>query len=332
MNDQRYVRQLQIEDWDQDKLQESTVTVIGLGALGTVAAASLAMAGVGTLILVDFDTIEMSNLNRQLLFRPEDIGYPKVDICGEVLHNINSEINLKLFNKHIEQISHHDLDQSTVILDGLDTFQTRRWVNSFCAAKKIPLVSGGMYSFLGNIQVIIPEISPCLECQSLIPEEELQKACTPFGEVRKKERIQESVDETIPYVSSVSFVIGGLMAQEALKIILGLSPLKEYLFWDGRAGIFTSIPLKRREDCIVCSSKFQLQAIPIHSPINQTFNDFLTQLQYSFNLSSEMFILYQTKKLNLSSEKIGDILKSETVFRVIDSSLSIPLKFKIILD
>ncbi|MHA2075004.1 MAG: hypothetical protein ACW97X_10320 [Candidatus Hodarchaeales archaeon] len=160
----------------------------------------------------------------------------------------------------------------------------------------------------------------------------MQKACTPFGEVRKKERIQESIDETIPSVSSVSFVIGGLMAQEALKIILGLSPLEEYLFWDGRAGIFTSIPLNRREDCIVCSSKFQLQAIPIHSPVDQTFNDFLTQLQYSFNLSSEMFILYQAKKLDFSTEIIGGILRTETVFRVIDPSLSIPLKFRIILD
>ncbi|MHA2075003.1 MAG: HesA/MoeB/ThiF family protein [Candidatus Hodarchaeales archaeon] len=160
MNDQRYSRQLQIENWDQDKLQDSTVTMIGLGALGTVAAASLAMAGVGTLILVDFDTIEMSNLNRQLFYRPVDIGYPKVDICGAVLRTINPDINLKLFNKHIEQLSHRDIDQSTVILDGLDTFQARRWVNSFCAAKKIPLISGGMYSFLGNIQVIIPELSP----------------------------------------------------------------------------------------------------------------------------------------------------------------------------
>lgn len=332
MDEQRYIRQLLIENWDQDKLQKSTATIVGLGALGTVAAAALAMAGVGTLILVDFDTIEMSNLNRQLFYSPSDVGSTKVEICEKVLREINPAININPFNKHIEQVPHHELENSTVILEGLDTFQARRWINSFCAAKKIPLVSGGMYSFLGNIQIVIPDKSPCLECQSLIPEEELQKACTPFGEVRKKERNQEIQDENIPSVSSVSFVIGGLMAQEALKIVLGLPPLKEYLFWDGRVGVFTSVPLKRREDCIVCSSKFQLEAIPIRSPKDQSLSDFSIQLRYSFNLSSDMFILFKTKKIDLSEGKIGDTFHQEAIFRVIDKSLSIPLKFKIILD
>ncbi len=332
MDDQRYIRQLLIENWDQDKLQQSTATIVGLGALGTVAVAALAMAGVGTLILVDFDTIEMSNLNRQLFYSPSDVGNTKVEICEKVIKEINPDINIKPFNKHIEQVPHHELEGSTVILEGLDTFQTRRWINSFCAAKKIPLVSGGMYSLLGNIQVIIPNKSPCLECQTLIPEEELQKACTPFGEARKKERDQITQDEFIPSVSSVSFVIGGLMSQEALKIILGLPPLNEYLFWDGRAGVFTSVPLKRREDCIVCSSKFQLEAIPIRSPKDQSISDFSVQLRYSFNLSSDMFILFRTKKLDLSKGIVGNIFQPEAIFRVIDTSLSIPLKFKISLD
>ncbi len=332
MSDQRYVRQLLIENWDQNKLNESTATIIGLGALGTVAAASLAMAGVSTLILVDYDTIEMSNLNRQLFYRPLDVGSTKVEICEKILKNINPNIDIKPFNRHIEKVPHHELESSTVILEGLDTFQTRRWVNSFCAAKKVPLVSGGMYSFLGNIQVIIPEKSPCLECQSLIPEEELQKACTPFGEIRKKERSQEIQDEIIPSVSSVSFVIGGLMAQEALKIIMKLPPLKEYLFWDGRAGIFTSVPLKRRDDCIVCSPKFKLKAILIRSPKDQSIKDFGTQLRYSFNLSSDMFMLYKTKKLSLSKKRVGKVFSEDAIFRVIDPSLSFPLKFQILLD
>ena len=328
----RYDRQLLIKNWDQKKIQQSTVTLVGLGALGSVAAASLAMAGVGTLILVDLDTIELSNLNRQLFFRAADIGRPKVKICAQVVHEINPVINVIALYMPVENAPRLTLERSTVILDGLDTFQTRRWVNSFAVNANIPLVSGGMYSFLGNLQVVVPQESPCLDCQSLIPEEELQKACTPFGEVRKEIRPDETDEEFIPYVSSVSFVIGGLMAQEALKIILGLPPLKEYLFWDGEAGIFTSVPLERREDCIVCSTRYKLQAIPIHSPADQQLRDFVVQLQYSFNLGSEMSLLFQTQKLTISKEKVGNIFQSGAFFRVVDPTLSAPLKFVINID
>ncbi len=329
---ERYNRQLLIKHWDQKKIQQSTVTLVGLGALGSVAATSLAMAGVGTLILVDLDTIEMSNLNRQLLFRAADIGKPKVKVCAQVLQEINPDVNVIALYMPIEKAPRHVLEASTVILEGLDTFQARRWVNSFAVGANIPLISGGIYSFFGNLQVIIPQETPCLECQSLIPEEELQKACTPFGEVRKETRPTESEEEYIPYVSSVSFVLGGLMAQEALKVILRLPPLKEYLFWDAEAELFTSVPLERREDCIVCSPRYQLKAIPIRSPIDQQLGDFMAQLRYSFNLSSEMALLFQTQRLSISEEKIGSIFQSGAIFRVVDPTLSTPLKFMINLD
>ncbi len=328
----RYDRQLLIKQWDQEKIQQSTVTLIGMGALGSVTAASLAMAGVGTLILVDYDTIELSNLNRQLFFRAKDIGKPKVKVCAQVLKELNPEVNVIELFMPIEKAPRPALETSTVILDGLDTFQTRRWVNSFAVGANIPLVSGGMYSFLGNIQVVIPQETPCLECQSLIPEEELQKACTPFGKVRKERRIDEDAEEFIPYVSSVAFVVGGIMAQEALKVILGIPPLKDYLFWDGEAGMFTSVSLERRKDCIVCSQRYQLEAIPIRSPNDTKLKDFIIQLQYSFNLSSEMALLFQTKNITASEEKVGNIFQSGAIFRVVDPTLSSPLKFVINLD
>ncbi|UCG01583.1 MAG: ThiF family adenylyltransferase [Candidatus Heimdallarchaeota archaeon] len=329
---ERYNRQLLIKHWNQEKIKQSTVSLVGLGALGSVAAASLAMAGVGTLILIDMDTIELSNLNRQLFYRAGDIGKPKVKVSAQIIQELNSEVNVIELFMPIEKAPRHVLEASNVILDGLDTFQTRRWVNSFTVGANIPLISGGMFSFLGNLQVVIPQKTPCLECQSLIPEEKLQKACTPFGDMRKENQSDEDNDEYIPYVSSVSFVIGGLMAQEALKILLELPPLENYLFWDGEAGIFTPVPLERREDCIVCSPRYQLQAIPIRSPTDQQISDFMTQLRYSFNLSSEMALLHQTQKITLSEEKVGDILESGAIFRIVDPTLSAPLKFVINLD
>lgn len=328
----RYDRQLLIDNWDQTKLEQSKVTVVGLGALGTVAAASLAMAGVGNLILIDFDTIETSNLNRQLFFRPTDVGRSKVTVAAQVLQNINPNINIETLNTSIEKAPKDQLKKSTVIVEGLDTFRVRRWVNSFIIETNIPLVSGGMYGFLGNIQVVIPNKSPCLECQSLIPEEELQKACTPFGEVRKQMRPEETEEDIIPSISSVSFVIGGLMAQETLKIILGVPPLEPFLFWDGKEGIFTAVPLKRRDDCFVCSPRYQLKAIPIRSPANQRISDFALQLQYSFNLGPDLALLLQTSSLKISDKKVGDIFQHGDIFRVVDPVLTSPLKFEIILD
>ncbi len=194
------------------------------------------------------------------------------------------------------------------------------------------MISGGLFSFLGNLQVVIPRESACLECQSLIPEEELQEACTPFGEFRKQEREKIPIEKEIPSVSSVSFVIGGLMAQEALKLILELPVIKEYLFWDGESGTFTAIELARREDCFVCSSEFSLDAIPIRTSRGQTTMEFLMQLRYSFNLSLDSTMLVGTKLLESTDEKLAEFLNPGDILRVIDTSLAKPLKFIVFLD
>ncbi len=328
----RYDRQTLIENWDQEKIHKGKVIIVGLGALGSVAAVSLAMAGVGELVLVDFDSIEISNLNRQLLFRMEDVGKSKVEVAARELSKINPELRVTPLNMKIQDVTKADLETATVIVEGLDTFVDRRWINSYVVEHDLPLVSGGMFGFLGNLQVIIPHENACLECQSLIPEEELQKACTPFGDQRKESRKKKPVDDVIPSVSSVSFVIGGLMAQETLKIILELPSLKEYLFWDGTAGVFTAVELSRRDDCFVCSSEYQLNAIPVRSAIDQLIGDFMNQLRYSFNLGKEMVMISGTQTISETSKRLNEIIDSEAILRVIDPSLSKPLKFQVYFD
>ena len=328
----RYDRQILIKNWNQEKIQNSRVVIIGMGALGTITSASLAMAGVGELIIVDYDTIEVSNLNRQLFFQTKDVGKSKVKIAEEELTRINSNLKVTALDMKIQDVPSEILESATVIVEGLDTFQDRRWVNSYIIEKNIPLVSGGMFGFLGNLQVIQPRNSACLECQSLIPEEELQKACTPFGELRKQKRNDQPESDLIPSVSSVSFVIGGLMAQETLKIVLDIPPIREYLFWDGTAGVFTSVELARREDCFVCSEEFQLSAILVRSAKNQSMSEFIAQLRYSFNLGVEMRILLGTSTLNITDDKVNKIIKPGDILRIIDPALSKPLKLKILLD
>ncbi|WP_455465186.1 HesA/MoeB/ThiF family protein, partial [Candidatus Hodarchaeum mangrovi] len=134
----RYARQLLIENWDQTRIKESTVTIVGLGALGTVVAASLAMAGVGKLILIDFDTIEVSNLNRQLFYYEDDVGKPKVNVAAKALRAINPSIEIEVIKNAIEKVPHDLLTTSNVIVEGLDTFKVRRWLNAFTVKAKIP--------------------------------------------------------------------------------------------------------------------------------------------------------------------------------------------------
>jgi molybdopterin/thiamine biosynthesis adenylyltransferase len=256
-----------------------------------------------------------------------------VAIAARELKIINPDLKVSSYDMKIQDVPSSALESAAVMIEGLDTFRDRRWVNSYVVEKGIPLISGGLFGFFGNLQVVIPQESACLECQSLIPEEELQKACTPFGDARKKIRSEKSEEEEkIPSVSSVSFVIGGLMAQEALKIILELPPLKKYLFWDGGAGVFTALELTKRSDCFVCSSEYQLDAIPVRSAKNQTINDFIIQLQYSFNLGDEMTVLLGANSIERSQTPLSSLIQSEDIIRVIDPALSKPLKFQILLD
>ena len=113
----RYDRQILIENWDQAKIRNSCVVIVGLGALGTIAAASLAMAGVGHLILVDYDTIEFSNLNRQLLFHIEDVGKSKVAVAERELKIINPDLNVSAFDMKIQ-----DVPLGTKLIDYEDGF------------------------------------------------------------------------------------------------------------------------------------------------------------------------------------------------------------------
>jgi hypothetical protein len=115
-----------------------------------------------------------------------------------------------------------------------------------------------MYGWYGNIQVIIPFVTPCLECQPLLPRERFQKSCTPPGKKREKEVEQPK----FPSVSTITAVLSGIQAQETLKILLNLSPLIDnYLFYDGMSQSFTTIKLERNPKCIICSDQYKLEGI-----------------------------------------------------------------------
>ncbi len=331
--DDRYSRQSIIPGWDQHKLDKATVAIVGVGAIGSYVSTILVSSGVKNIILIDFDTIETSNLNRQLLFRDSDIKKPKVMVAAERLKEINPSVEITYFNKKMQEVPTSVYKKASVIIGCLDTFIGRRWINSLAVKLNKPLILGGMYAFLGDVQVIIPKETACFECQPLVSEKELAQACTPFGDKRKEERKDEEGQPPLPAVATMSAIIGGIMAQEALKLILGIGTiLSNYLFYDGLTNSTTIIPLARRErDCPACGDLYELEKVEFRVQEDNTVKDVLIQLSFQFGLE-EPELMYKGNILPQDTKisKIG--IKSKSTIFVMDKNLAIPIKLLLIIE
>ena len=168
MNEDRYHRQRmvpQLGDAGQQRLADSSVAVIGCGALGTVAADLLARAGVGRLLLIDRDVVEATNLQRQVLFAESDLGRPKAAAAAQRLASVNSSIDI------VPEIADFDASNAErltegcdLLIDGLDNFETRYLVNDLAVSSGRPWCYGGAVGTTGMSTVIIPGRTPCLRC------------------------------------------------------------------------------------------------------------------------------------------------------------------------
>ncbi|MEM0381466.1 MAG: ThiF family adenylyltransferase [Nitrososphaerota archaeon] len=179
-NMERYDRQIRIEGWDQNTLSFSSAFIAGVGAIGGEVAKNLAMMGIGKLIIVDYDYVELSNLSRQLLFRDADIGRGKASVAAERLREINPHVSVEAFGRDIRELGEEVLSGADIIFSCLDNWASRRWLNSVAVGLDKPLIDGAMSGFYGNIQMVLPRRTACLECQSinLIPREERLAECT----------------------------------------------------------------------------------------------------------------------------------------------------------
>ncbi|MCG3216841.1 MAG: HesA/MoeB/ThiF family protein [Candidatus Heimdallarchaeota archaeon] len=325
-DEERYSRQQLIPGWNQEKLEKSTIILVGVGAIGSYVGTILVSSGIGKLILIEYDTIEISNLNRQLLYHAKDVGKSKAEIAAKKLRLINPDIEIDWINKKMEEVSVTIYEEADVIIGCLDTFIGRRWINSMAARVQKPLILGGMFAFLGDVQVIIPEVTPCFECQPLIPDEELAQACTPFGEERKKDREEIEEEPPLPAVATLSSIIGGFMAQETLKILLGLgSNIENYLFYDGLNNATTIIPLAKSEDCPVCGELYDLEQIEFIVSSTETVNDLILRLALTYGLEKPD-IMVQGRFLDTEKKISEKNLSAKTVAFILDKNLAKPIK------
>jgi len=248
MNDQqllRYSRHILLQEIGiegQEKLIGAHALVIGAGGLGSPAALFLAASGVGTLTLCDNDTVDLTNLQRQILHRTASIGMNKVDSARAALAEINPEVQVNNLKERVESARLHELvAQADVVLDCSDNFATRYALNRACVQLRKPLVSGAAIRFSGQVTVFDfrQEHSPCYHC--LFPEntENEDTRCAEMGVFA-------------PLVG----IIGSLQAAEALKLLLGIgtSLCGKLLIMDALHSGLRTIKLSRDANCTVCRS------------------------------------------------------------------------------
>jgi sulfur-carrier protein adenylyltransferase/sulfurtransferase len=224
----------------QQTLMESRVLVIGAGGLGSPAAMYLAAAGVGTIGLVDFDSVELSNLQRQLLHDTADVGRPKVESARDRLTELNPNVEVVVHETLLSSGNAFEvLGGYDAVLDGTDNFPVRYLVNDATQMLGIPLVYGSIYQWEGQASVFLPgQETPCYRC--LFPEP------PPPGTVPSC--AEGGVFGVLPGI------IGSIQAVEAIKLVLdvGESLVGKLLLYDAMTNEFTTVKLRWDPDCPVC--------------------------------------------------------------------------------
>jgi adenylyltransferase/sulfurtransferase len=235
----RYHRQMMMDGWGeagQAKLKGSTVFVAGAGGLGSPVSIYLAVAGVGTLRVCDFDSPELSNLNRQILHDETRIGINKAVSAKQTLERINPDIRVTaLTDKITEETVDALVGDAAIILDCMDNFPTRFILNECAHRKGIPLVHGSIWGMEGRLTFVRTPETPCLRC--LFPD-------APPREV-------------FPVLGATPAVIGCLQAMETVKYLTGIGKnLKgRLLLWDGAETEFRTYKIRKDPSCPTCGGK-----------------------------------------------------------------------------
>jgi sulfur-carrier protein adenylyltransferase/sulfurtransferase len=241
----RYSRHLRLREIGvegQQKLKTARVLVIGAGGLGSPAALYLAASGVGVLGVVDNDRVDVSNLQRQILYDADSVGQLKAEIAAQRLRALNPQIELvahpiELRAANVGEIfSRYDL-----VLDGTDRFATRYLSNDACVLLRKPLVSAAIHRFEGQAMTYVPDRGPCYRC--LFPEppaDGLVPNCAEAG-----------------VLGVLPGVMGTIQATEAIKLIVGTGEplIGRLLTYDALAMRFEEFRFKRRSDCAVCGDR-----------------------------------------------------------------------------
>jgi molybdopterin/thiamine biosynthesis adenylyltransferase len=233
---ERYARQIMLKGFGpegQERLKEARVFIAGAGGLGSSSATYLAAAGVGTMRIVDHDRVDLSNLNRQVLHWPGDMGQTKVSSAAVKLRQLNPDLKIEAIE---EKITEDNISQLVagfdLIVDAMDNLPTRFLLNKTAIENNIPFFHGAVYGFEGRAMTVIPGKSACLSCvyRGSVPEEKF------------------------PVIGVTPGVIGCIQATEVIKYIVGIGQLlaNRLLVYDGLNMKFIEFKVKKDPNCPHC--------------------------------------------------------------------------------
>jgi molybdopterin/thiamine biosynthesis adenylyltransferase len=249
--DGRYHRQTLISWWEQDRLRDARILVVGAGALGNELVKNLALAGIGTVVVIDMDLVENSNLSRCVFFRLEDEGRPKAEVVCERASELNPEIR---FVSVVGDVRHDlglgDYAGFDAVLGGLDNREARLHVNQACWKASTPWVDGAIEGLMGIMRVFVPPESACYECTMSARDHELlaaRKACSLLTR-------NEMLGGKVPTTGTSASVIAAMQVQEVIKLLhadqLPTSFAGQGVAFNGMTHDSYTVSYPRREVCL----------------------------------------------------------------------------------
>jgi molybdopterin-synthase adenylyltransferase len=231
---ERYRRQMMLfGEEGQERLKKANIFIAGAGGLGSPASIYLAIAGVGTITIVDMDVVDGTNLNRQILHCERDIGRKKTTSAEEKLQKLNPDSIINAIDVKIDASNAKKLvGNADGIVDAMDNYQTRYQLNDVAIAKQIPFFHGGIRGFYGQATTIIPGTTPCLKC--IFP--------------------KPPPREEFPAVGVTAGIIGTIQSNEVIKYLIGTGDLltNRLFIWDGMQAHAEEICIERNPACEAC--------------------------------------------------------------------------------
>jgi adenylyltransferase/sulfurtransferase len=305
----RYSRHLALREIGpagQEKIRSARVLLIGAGGLGSPAALYLAAAGVGTIGIIDHDRVDLSNLQRQVLYVTNDIGESKVESARRRLHGLNPYVKIEAHEHELSAanvmriVSNYDL-----VLDGTDRFNTRYLSNDACVLSGKPLISAAIHRFEGQAMTYLPDAGPCYRCLFPSPPADgLVPNCAEAG-----------------VLGVLPGVMGVIQATEALKLILGVGDLLvgRLLTYDALGLRFSEFTFGRRLDCAVCGEQPSIR-VPADLPQLCSADDLAAVERVSAGAFKRL--LSQSSEIAVIDVREAD----EFAFSHLSGALNIPVK------
>ncbi len=237
----RYSRQLPVVgEGGQEKIGKTSVAVFGIGGLGTLIARYLAGGGFRKLVLVDFDTVSISDIHRQVLYTTNDVGRVKTEVAAALLKAVNPEVEIETYGEPISpQLAEAVVGGVDIVVDALDNWAARHVVNRAAVSGGKPLVHGAVQEWYGHVTTVVPAVTPCLEDL--------------FGKFKSLPSCAVGV---CPVLGPAVGVVASLMALEVFNVALGSPKLAgRLLVVDLKHMTFDTIAVAASEKCPVCAGR-----------------------------------------------------------------------------